>query len=287
LKNFHYTYRAFGRQFPLNADGTDQIGGSPVKNPFGYTGQRKFRDNRSYDFMWYFKNRIYKPDLGRFLQRDPAGYVDGINLYAYVKNNPLRYLDTFGLNLTSTNAINSVNNTADPNVRLEQVDPNPQVKRQKEVFGEFVKNDGLNELLNAFKNNNVQEGLDILQNLAQDLNANVSANLNFAFNGVLGPGATVSAQVDATGNANVSVGIGMGVGAGGSITVGGGMGSSGTVSVGISASGGTGTIGGSGNFSIGFEGPSLSGGVGVGGGIGITITGRGQIISSDGGGLIP
>ena len=40
---------------------------------------------------------MYSASLGRFLQRDPAGYVDGMCLYAYVKNNPLKYLDAWGL----------------------------------------------------------------------------------------------------------------------------------------------------------------------------------------------
>lgn len=41
--------------------------------------------------------RHYSPDLGRFLQPDPAGIAGGINLYAYSNNNPLRFFDPWGL----------------------------------------------------------------------------------------------------------------------------------------------------------------------------------------------
>lgn len=38
----------------------------------------------------------YSPRQGRFLQSDPAGYVDGENLYQYVMSSPQYYLDPFG-----------------------------------------------------------------------------------------------------------------------------------------------------------------------------------------------
>ena len=47
--------------------------------------------------MYDYRARMYVPSLGRFLQRDPAGYIDGFNLYAYVGNNPLAFVDPSGL----------------------------------------------------------------------------------------------------------------------------------------------------------------------------------------------
>lgn len=45
----------------------------------------------------YVKNRYYDPSTGRFLSRDPIGEKGGANLYAFVDNNPVVYLDPFGL----------------------------------------------------------------------------------------------------------------------------------------------------------------------------------------------
>ena|GEM_PF-2106962 len=40
--------------------------------------------------------RYYDADVGRFISEDPAGFVDGTNLYAYVGGNPIKYVDPTG-----------------------------------------------------------------------------------------------------------------------------------------------------------------------------------------------
>ncbi|MBK9188956.1 MAG: RHS repeat-associated core domain-containing protein [Phycisphaerales bacterium] len=72
---------------------TDHPAGPGPDNAYGYCGYVFSGENALYcvRFRWY------DPVAGRWLQRDPAGYVDGMSLFLYVMSDPLRMLDPFGL----------------------------------------------------------------------------------------------------------------------------------------------------------------------------------------------
>jgi RHS repeat-associated protein len=45
----------------------------------------------------YYGYRFYAPAIGRWMNRDPLGEAGGINLYGFVSNNPVNWVDPWGL----------------------------------------------------------------------------------------------------------------------------------------------------------------------------------------------
>ncbi|MCH9620236.1 MAG: hypothetical protein SP4CHLAM17_11850 [Chlamydiales bacterium] len=79
-------YTAFGEQL------------TPSKlSPWRFASKR-YDDETGYT---YFGRRYYSPLLGRFITPDPLGFDDGPNLYAYVHNCPMIFIDAHGFHSDS------------------------------------------------------------------------------------------------------------------------------------------------------------------------------------------
>ena len=78
-----YSYDAYG----------NSLDSSSVGNPYLFNGRRFDTETGLYNY----RARYYDPEIGRFLQTDPLGYYDNVNLYSCVNNNSLNWVDPFGL----------------------------------------------------------------------------------------------------------------------------------------------------------------------------------------------
>lgn len=87
-----YQYTAFGEETICNPYGEPEEF-SLVGNPWRFA-EKRF-DQKSGFIL--FGLRFYDPSIGRWISQDPGGFIDGPNLYAYLRNNPLNHLDRFGL----------------------------------------------------------------------------------------------------------------------------------------------------------------------------------------------
>ena len=84
----HYTYEPFG---------LTSATGATSANRTEFTG----RDDDGTG-LYFYRARYYSPGFGRFISEDPIGLNGGDNLFRYVNDNSLKYIDPFGLDLIIT-----------------------------------------------------------------------------------------------------------------------------------------------------------------------------------------
>lgn len=66
-------------------------------NTLLYTGRELDKDTQ----LYYYRDRYYDAEIGRFTSQDRKGFGAGINFYAYVGNNPINANDPSGLEAIS------------------------------------------------------------------------------------------------------------------------------------------------------------------------------------------
>jgi RHS repeat-associated protein len=88
----HYRYSAFGIVEFFNPAGS-QIANSQIANPVLWNSRRYDESTK----LHYYKYRHYIPKLGRWTSRDPIEEEGGINVYEFVDESPLNYVDVLGL----------------------------------------------------------------------------------------------------------------------------------------------------------------------------------------------
>jgi len=86
-----YDYEAYGEATFFDA-ATNQIAQSGIQNRHLFNGHRYEAEIG----LYFYRARYLDPKAGRFAQRDPKGYVDGPNLFAFVGNNPWSRVDPMG-----------------------------------------------------------------------------------------------------------------------------------------------------------------------------------------------
>ncbi len=78
----------------------DSFGNSTnnLSTRYQYTG----REKDEFTGLYFYRARWYDGNLGRFISEDPIGFTGGdINLYGYVRNNPLNFIDPKGTQVRS------------------------------------------------------------------------------------------------------------------------------------------------------------------------------------------
>ncbi len=96
-----YDYDSFG-----NLKQSDK----ETRQPFTYTGREWDKESG----LYYYRARYYDPMEGRFVSKDPIGFNGGdVNLYGYVQNNPINFVDPTGLLCTYSQSYGQLTCTND------------------------------------------------------------------------------------------------------------------------------------------------------------------------------
>jgi RHS repeat-associated protein len=84
---------ALGNTYKYDSFGNLTASSGSITNRFQYTA-REFDPESG---LYFYRARYYDPAAGRFLSEDPVRFSARMDSYAYVKNEPVDFLDPYGL----------------------------------------------------------------------------------------------------------------------------------------------------------------------------------------------
>jgi RHS repeat-associated protein len=87
----NYRYDAFGNLISSS-------GGMASANTYRFSSKEWMPDAA----LYYYGYRFYSPNYQRWINQDPIGELGGINLYRFVRNNPVEFADPLGLSVKET-----------------------------------------------------------------------------------------------------------------------------------------------------------------------------------------
>jgi RHS repeat-associated protein len=85
--------------------------------PFGFS--TKYQDSLS--GLYYYGYRYYNTSTGRWLSRDPLGERGGLNLYGFVGNNAINYVDVLGLEKRKCTSLVLAGHTSEVRDRVDEL----------------------------------------------------------------------------------------------------------------------------------------------------------------------
>jgi len=86
--------------------------------------------------LYHVRYRYYHLTLGRWMAREPMGYVDEMSLYQYVASNPVRYFDPFGM-AASAGLDGATADVRDRVARWQKNGLTPKTETRETKYGTF------------------------------------------------------------------------------------------------------------------------------------------------------
>jgi len=175
-----YEYSTYGELTIKNGSG-QTISTSSFGNRHTYTG-REWDENLG---LYYYRARWYDPSIRRFTQKDIVHFT---NRYIYVQNNPMNYIDPFGL-FDEIILYNESGTKFEWNNKSDNFPKSLKINIQKWIDNLIEAYDNNKDMQDIFKSLNLSKdifeigkGPKLIIRLNKDFGENYSGNYNWFWN---------------------------------------------------------------------------------------------------------